>query len=330
MDIVTSSSNLSLYQKYIALQDELHRFLRGRNYLPLSLPVLSPALVPESYLEVFETEYRYFETKQKLYLTPSPELFMKRVLTEVGKDCYYLGPAFRNSEPESSRHSGEFVMLEYYKLGASYMDLADELLNLLQALSHVAGPLTIDSKPYSFDAWEVLTVDEAFVRYAGLEKNTIFEAKAFVTAARAMGYTTDGFSYEDLFTQMYVDQVEPHLGTAGRPTLLKDYPREFAALAALNNDGKTAKRFEFYIGGVELGDCYSELTDAVVQKRRFLAEQKKRIDQGLIEHPVDWGFITMLEKGLPDCAGIAIGFERLAMVLLGAESIHDLRLVDVV
>jgi elongation factor P--beta-lysine ligase len=258
------------------------------------------------------------------------QLFMKRVLTEVGKDCYYLGPAFRNSEPESSRHSGEFVMLEYYKLGASYMDLADELLNLLQALSHVAGPLTIDSKPYSFDTWEVLTVDEAFVRYAGLEKNTIFEAKAFVTAARAMGYTTDGFSYEDLFTQMYVDQVEPHLGTAGRPTLLKDYPREFAALAALNNDGKTAKRFEFYIGGVELGDCYSELTDAVVQKRRFLAEQKKRIDQGLIEHPVDWGFITMLEKGLPDCAGIAIGFERLAMVLLGAESIHDLRLVDVV
>lgn len=312
------------------LEQATHAFLQDKQYLPLTLPVLSPALVPESYLEVFATEYRFFNTTESLFLTPSPELFMKRVLCAVQTDCYYLGKAFRNAEAASTKHSGEFVMLEYYRLGASYLDLADELLELLRTFEKVSGPVTVRGVTLQLDAWERLSVDEAFVRYADLAPGTIYDEQALHSACEKRGYTVEGFSYEDLFTQLYVDAVEPHLGTNGRPTLIYDYPTAFAALAKLNNDGKTAQRFEFYIGGVELGDCYSELTDPRQQKARFDAEQKARDAAGMIEHPVDWGFIEALESGLPECAGIAIGFERLAMVFLGLESIHDLRLVDVV
>lgn len=330
MKIVTSAKHLDAYRRYVELEQAVHTFLTERQYLPLTLPVLSPALVPESYLEVFATDYRFFNTTESLYLTPSPELFMKRVLCAVQTDCYYLGKAFRNAEAASSKHSGEFVMLEYYRLGASYLDLADELLKLLQALETVTGPVMVNGAPLRLDSWERLTVDEAFARYADVSAGTIFDEQALRDACQKRGYTVDGFSYEDLFTQLYVDAVEPHLGTSGRPTLIYDYPTAFAALAKLNDDGKTAQRFEFYIGGVELGDCYSELTDPVLQKARFEAEQAARIKNGSITHPVDWGFVEALESGLPECAGIAIGFERLAMVFLGLESIHDLRLVDVV
>jgi elongation factor P--beta-lysine ligase len=143
------------------------------------------------------------------------------------------------------------------------------------------------------------------------------------------GYSTNGASYEDLFSQIYVQEVEPHLGTNGYPTLLYDYPKEFAALAKLNPDGKTAQRFEFYIEGVELGDCYSELTDWKEQDMRFKEEMKKRQESGKIEHPVDQGFIEALQHGLEPCAGIAVGFERLAMIFADVTSIDQLKLIQI-
>jgi elongation factor P--beta-lysine ligase len=330
MKIVSAPGHLDTYRAYLKLKDVTHGFLREKNYLPLEVPLLAPALVPESYLEVFETEYRYFDTREKLYLTPSPEMFMKRFLAQEKVDCYYFGQAFRNHEATSDRHSSEFTMLEYYKIGATYLDLADELLALLRALSTVSQPVVVSGKPVAFDEWEMMTVDESFVRYAGLEKGGVFDELKLRAHASLRGYVVDGFSYEDIFSQLYVDLVEPNLGMNGRPTLLYDYPHEFAALAKLNHDGKTAARFEFYIGGVELGDCYSELTDAKKQRARFQEEQAKRTSFNRISHPVDWGFIDALDQGLPECAGIAIGFERLAMVFLGHGSIHDLRVIDVV
>jgi len=330
MKIAVQKENLAAYQHYLRLEECTHRFLSGRDYLRLTLPLLSPALVPESYLEVFETEFRYFEKWQKLYLTPSPELFMKRILAYVAHNCYYLGKSFRNSEPKSSLHSSEFTMLEYYRLGATYMDIATELLEYLKVLNGGKEELIYQGHKVHLGAWEKLSVDEAFVRYAGFAVGDVFDASKLQKKAQEKGYRTKGFSYEDLFTQIYAQEVESHLGANGHPTLIYDYPKEFAALAKLNEDGITAQRFEFYIGGIELGDCYSELTSASEQRARFEKEQKDRSLAGLISHPVDWGFVEALEYGLPECAGIAIGFDRLAMVFCDKTSIHDLRLVDIV
>lgn len=119
------------------------------------------------------------------------------------------------------------------------------------------------------------------------------------------------------------------MGKNGHPTLIYDYPKEFAALAKLNYDNKTAQRFEFYIDGVELGDCYTELTDCQEQQVRFEEEAKKRKKMGKIIHPIDKGFIDALKYGLSSCAGIAIGFDRLVMVFLGENSINNFKLITI-
>jgi elongation factor P--beta-lysine ligase len=136
------------------------------------------------------------------------------------------------------------------------------------------------------------------------------------------------FTYEELWSQIYSNEVEPHLGKKGYPTLLYDYPVEFAALSKPNPDGKTAQRFEFYIAGIELGNCYSELTEWPLQEERLRKEQQERAKSGKISHPTDWGFIESLKKGLPECSGIAIGVDRLAMIFANVDSIEKLKLVS--
>lgn len=324
MQIKTDIQNLPAYRKYLAVDEAVHEFLRGKGYLNVDLPVLSPALIPESYLEVFETEFKYFKTIDKLYLTPSPELFLKRLLAYGVGNCYYLGKSFRNSDPSSTLHSFEFKMLEFYRMGATYMDIADEVLEMLK---HIDTKIKNDKLDLS--RWEKLTVSKAFDRYSGIREQELFDKKLFIEKSKEKGYRTEGFTYEDLWSQVYSQEVEPHLGKNGRPTLIYDYPKEFAALAKHNTDGKTAQRFEFYINGVELGDCYTELTDWKEQLVRFEEEDKKRKDSLKTPHPIDKGVIEALKYGLKDCSGIAIGMDRLAMVFAGVSSIDELKLINI-
>lgn len=331
MKIQTNIQNLNNYKIYLQIEQAVNEFLQKKGYLKLDLPVLSPVLIPESYLEIFETEFFYFDKKDKLYLTPSPELYIKRLIAYGVGDCYYLGKSFRNSEPNSSFHSFEFTMLEFYKVNASYMDMADEVLEMLNYIQMKIqnSKLNFGIKNLKFNKWEKLTVAEAFKKYAGISEKELFDKQLFLKKAEKKGYQVKGFSYEELWSQIYVQEIEPRLGKNGRPTLIYDYPKEFAALAKLNSDKKTAQRFEFYIEGVELGDCYTELTDWQEQQMRFKEEGKKRKKMGRIIHPIDKGFIDALKYGLPSCAGIAIGFDRLVMVFLGENSINSFKLITI-
>ncbi|QQS44004.1 hypothetical protein IPM65_00115 [Candidatus Roizmanbacteria bacterium] len=332
MNIKTHGDHISLYKQYISYVHAVHEYLQSKGYLQLDLPVLSPALIPESYLEVFETEFRYMDRKEKLYLTPSPELFIKRLLAEGIGDCYYLGSSFRNSEPNSPKHLPEFTMLELYKVRETYKYMAKEVLEMLRFVSrklHGSTHITYNGKRISLDSWEGLTVAEAFQKYASVSESELFDTKAFLKKAAGKGYVVNGFSYEDVWSQMYTQEIEQHLGTNGHPTVLYDYPVCFAALSTPNPDGKTAQRFEFYIEGVELGNCYSELTDTDLQDKRLSDEYEERKKSGKIDHPIDRGFVDALRKGLPVSTGIAIGVERLGMVLLDAQSIEDLKLITI-
>lgn len=332
MDIRTSMEHLDAYKIFLRVMRETRAYLDSRGYLQIDLPVLSPSLIPESYLEIFKTQFRYFNKQVDMYLTPSPELFLKRILAYGHIHCYSLGKSFRNGEPDSQLHSGEFTMLEFYRLGADYMDIAEELLGLLRHLAHkVNGSDSIEYQGtrISFSKWEKITVADAFERFAGIPTDVLFDAHAFMKQAAAKGYTISGFTYEDVFSQLYSQEVEPQLGMNGYPTLLYDYPKEFAALAKLNEDGKTAQRFEFYIAGIELGDCYTELTDAAEQNERFIQEAKKRAESGKQEHLIDKGFVNALKYGLDPCAGIAVGFDRLAMIMADKTSIEQLQLISI-
>lgn len=335
MKIKTNIENLENYKIYLIIEKTIEEFLEKKGYLKINLPVLSPALIPESYLEVFETEFKYFNKREKLYLIPSPELFLKRLLVYGVGNCYYLGKSFRNNDPPSTLHNFEFTMLEFYKIGVDYMALADEVLEMLKTINDKLQSLKIKNqnkkiKPkVSFNKWEKISVAEAFERFSQISEKELFDHRLFLKKAKEKGYRIDGFSYEDVWSQIYTQEIEPNLGKNGYPTLIYDYPKEFAALAKLNSDGKTAQRFEFYINGVELGDCYTELIDWKEQEKRFLKENEERKKQGKIIHPIDEGFIEALKKGLQPCSGIAIGFERLALIFAGISSIDELKLINI-
>jgi len=339
--------NLENHCYYLFIVKIIEDFLQKKGYLKIDLPVLSSALIPESYLEVFETKWQYFGKEKRLYLTPSPELFLKRLLVYGIGDCYYLGKSFRNNELPSSLHSFEFIILEFYKVNASYMDIADEVLEMLRYINKKLKRKDLVSSildkchkkedrqekifglEINLNKWEKISVTEAFERYASIFEKELFDHRLFLKKAEKKGYRVDGFSYEEIWSQIYTQEIEPNLGKNGYPTLIYDYPKEFAALAKLNPDGKTAQRFEFYINGVELGDCYTELSDWQEQEKRFYQEVLRRKKQKKIIHSIDKGFIEALKYGLPYCSGIAIGVERLAMVFLGLDSIKKLKVLDI-
>lgn len=331
MYIKTEPQNLRAYKTYVEVERATKEYLDNQGYLAIDLPVLSPALIPESYLEVFKTKFSYQTMSQDLFLTPSPELFLKRLLAHDIGNCYYLGKAFRNADPPSTLHSFEFTMLEFYKMHASYMHIADEVLHLLQFIARKLNGtdiITYQGHSIHLSRWEKLTVAEAFNLYTGMPKETLFDHAMFLNYADKKGYVVQGFTYEDIFSQIYTAEIEPHLGMNGFPTLLYDYPKEFAALAK-NKNKYVAERFEFYIAGIELADCYTELTDPEEQAQRFAAEDSERRKAKKITHPVDKGFIDALQYGLDPCAGIAIGFERLAMIFADVPSIDKLKLIYV-
>ena len=223
-------------------------------------------------------------------------------------------------------------MLEFYKVKTDYMGIADELLKMLRFITKKIfkkSYLFFQGKKISFDRWEKISISQAFEKYAGINEKELFDHHLFVKKAKKKGYRVRGFTYEDLWSQVYVAEIEIRLGTNGLPTLIYDYPKEFAALAKLNKNGQTVQRFEFYIGGVELGDCYTELVDWQEQEKRFFEEQKRRLKENKLYHPIDKGFIEALKYGLVDCAGVAIGFERLAMIFADLQSISKLKLINI-
>ncbi|OGK11825.1 hypothetical protein A2954_05215 [Candidatus Roizmanbacteria bacterium RIFCSPLOWO2_01_FULL_37_12] len=360
MRIKSNIQNLNNYKIQLQVEQAVHEFMQYKGYLKLDLPVMSPALIPESYLEIFETEFNYFKRKEKLYLTPSPELFMKRLLTQGIGDIYYLGKSFRNSEPNSSFHLPEFTMLEFYKVGVTYLELSNEILEMMRFIADkitrtrnfvhkkINKTLFYQGRKISFEKWEKFTVAQAFEKFAQIKEKELFNEKLFLERAKEKGYIIDysssgieknksssrqartvNFTFQDIFSQLIAQEIEPKLGISGYPTMLYDYPKEMSSLAKLSMDGKTAKRVEFYINGIEVGGCCEELNDWREQDIRFKRENLKRKKESKINHRVDNGFIEALKYGLPDCTGAGIGFERLAMIYAGVSSIEELKLINI-
>lgn len=330
MHIQTSLSNLENQKKYTRIREAVHQYLQEHYYIQIDVPVLSPVLIPEPYLEVFETKYILNDKSEYLYLTPSPELFLKRLIEEGIGSCYALTKSFRNSEPATSRHSPEFTMLEFYKINTGYMEFADDVLGLFRYICRALyGGITLQfqGKTVSFDSWEKITVSEAFEKYA--EIKNIFDQTEFFGEAEKKGFTVSGFSYSDVWSQIYIQEVEPNLGKNGRPTLIYEYPRDLAATTRFNTEKQIAERFEVYIAGVELGNCGNETpakseSGYVVEKyNQDIIERKK---SGRVQHPPDLEFPDIVLK-LPQCSGIAIGLERLAMIFTDTNSIQELSLI---
>lgn len=224
------------------------------------------------------------------FLRASPELQMKKLLAAGMERIYQIGPCFREGE-SGERHSPEFTMLEWYRRDASYLDIADDLERLLAELSGGA-----------IGGVKRLKVREAYLKYAGWDP---WE-----------NWDRDRFDFD-----MAV-KIEPALKELGGGVFLMDYPREAASLAVTRGDH--AERWEFYLDGVELANCFTELCDREEQKARFVRAKELRKTLGESDYPIDFEFLDIVgDMGSP--AGVALGVDRLVMRLTGADSISAVR-----
>ncbi|MCX6991968.1 MAG: EF-P lysine aminoacylase EpmA [Kiritimatiellaeota bacterium] len=297
---MSGSSPLSRFQPVLALRSRILRAIRqffdARGFLEVETPVRIAAPALELHIDAMPSGDAWLRT--------SPELHMKRLLAAGCERVYQLGPCFRQGE-RGERHNPEFTLLEWYRTNADYRDILAETKALIAAVAEAAlGRTWIDFSRTHIElmpVWEVLTVTEAFKTFAGWNPVEYFDA--------------------DRFDLDMVNKVEPNLPTAC-PVVLMDYPAAVAALARRKpEDPRVAERWELYIGGIEIANAFSELTDPAEQRKRFEACAVERRALGKPVYPLDEYFMAALESGLPPAAGIALGVDRLVMLLAGATSL---------
>ncbi len=306
------SASIEVLKQKAKIISEIRRFFAERQVWEVDTPSLSQACVSDVHLHSFSTTLTgpAAPHSQQLYLQTSPELHMKRLLA-AGSGCIYqIAKAFRNEEA-GRLHNPEFTMLEWYRLGFNHFALMDEIDALLE---QVLG----------WQHAERLTYVEAFERHLGVNPLTATQVE-FIELAKA-------FNVADLVAQeterdtilqlLFTLGVEPHIGQQ-RPCFVYHFPASQAALAKISaEDPQVAERFELYYKGVELANGFHELTDAVEQAERFAKDQYARARQGLAVAEIDQRFLAALNAGLPVCAGVALGIDRLLMLALDKEKLQ--------
>jgi len=309
-------------------------FFAARGYVEVDTPALqvSPGLEP--HLRAFKTllhDPRDGQTAGR-YLHTSPEFAMKKLLVAGMPRVWQFAHVFRDGE-RSATHHPEFAMLEWYRVGASYHDLMDECATLIGTCQAAAGAEALVWSGRAADArqpWQRLSVAEAFEVYCGIDLLSTAadpltpDVERLAAAARHLGIAPHhGDDWEALYFRVFLERIEPVLGL-GAPTILYDYPLSMAALSRRSpGDPRLAERFEVYVCGLELANAFSELTDAAEQRRRFVADQAKKRALYGETYPIDEDFLAALDYGLPPCAGIALGFDRLVMLATGAADIDE-------
>jgi len=308
-------------------------FFASRDFAEVDTPALqvSPGLEP--HLMAFETRLEEpGEGTRTRYLHTSPEFAMKKLLVAGVPRLFQLARVFRNGERGAAHHP-EFTMLEWYRAHASYRDLMDDCEVLLGDALSAAGGSAFRWRGRDADptgSWQRLSVAEAFQRWCGIDLLATApdperpSLERLTDAARPIGIAPHpGDDWEDLFFRIFLARIEPELGV-GAPTILYDYPISMAALARPKpEDPRLAERFEVYVCGLELANAFGELTDAAVQRRRFEQDQARKQARYGFSYPVDEDFLAALAAGMPPSAGIALGFDRLVMLVTGASDIED-------
>jgi len=324
-------AKISIIKDREKIIDIVRAFFKVRGFVEVETPLLVSAPDPSPYNEVFETSK---VRGKRAFLTPSPEFFMKRLLAQGANNIFQICKAFRNPQELNPFHNPEFTILEWYRVNATYTDLMVDCENLV---SHIFKSLSKQIKSEKLKnsmsylgkkiditlPWPRISVKEAFNKYANVDLDEFMDLKTAKRIAQNKSYKVEKeTTWEQLYHQIFLNEIEPNF-PKDKPLILFDYPAPLAALSQIKKtDPRYAERFEFYIGGVELGNGYSELTDSKEQKKRLIGDLKERKKLCMKTFPYDRKFVEAL-KSIPKTAGIAVGIDRLIMLFTNSATIQE-------
>ncbi len=303
------SFSLDMLANRARILSEVRAFFAAREVLEVDTPLLSRATVTDLALEGIAVPYQ----GETFYLQTSPEYAMKRLLAAGAPDIYQLGKVFRSDEA-GRYHNPEFTMLEWYRHGFSLDNLMDEVDDLLA--------LILKSAPS-----QRLTYQKAFIDYCQIDPHQASVEDLKKTAQQKGISVSESLESADKDTWLqllFSHVIEPQLGFDS-PVFVYEYPASQAALAMtqIKNGIAVASRVEVFVNGLELANGYHELLDPKEQEKRFIQDNLLRAEQGLPQKPVDPLLLAAIYHGLPACSGIALGFDRLMMLALGATHIQQ-------
>ena len=307
--------------------DLIRFFFKKEGFLEMLTPTIVKCAGQEPYLDPLSVSLR--DEKNKFYsgyLITSPEYSLKKMLAAGFEKVFELARVFRNNESFGGSHNPEFTMLEWYRAHSNYREIMKDTEKLVYFLNK-----KINKSPYLYyqgqkidlrPPWPKLSVKEAFLKYAGIDLDKAKTLSAFKSQIKNKRYLAD--DWNDIFYSVFLNEIEPNF-PKNSPIIIYDYPLPQASLSKKKNKNSFyAERFEVYVGGMELANAFSELTDPKEQYSRFKEEQVLRQKNKKNFIPIDKDFVLALELGLSPSGGIALGVERLQMLLLDIKDINDL------
>ena len=318
----------------------IRAFFASRDYFEVDPPALQHSPCMEPHLKAFATTFEDGATPRKLYLHTSPEFAMKKLLVGGMERIFHLAHVWRN-EIMGPLHHPEFTMLEWYSTGLPLQGMMDETEGLMRAAAKAVGADTLRYKdvvtPIDDTPWRRMTVAEAFDHFTGIDVFATIDDRlrpdpALLTQkAKEIGIEVSADdSWDDVFFKIFLERIEPKLGIEA-PVFIYEYPVHMAALARPNVDNPAVcDRFEIYACGLELCNAFGELNDGTEQRRRFHADVAERKRLYGIDYPVDEDFLAAIDHGLPEASGNALGFDRLVMLLVGADHIDEVLWLPVI
>lgn len=311
------TASIEMLKTRARLLSKLRVFFAEKDIFEVQTPVLSQAGNTEPSIESFVTQQHENSrsTTQPSFLNTSPEFAMKRLLAAGCGSIYQITSAFRQDE-QGKKHNPEFTLLEWYRIDLDHHALMGEVNSLIRFVAEDF---------FTLERSQFFSYQGAMIKFANVDpfKANIEELKAVVIKAGIDAVGMDDVPFDSWLDLLMSHVVEKNL-PLNCPIFIYDYPASQAALAKIKKGSPAvAERFELYINGMELANGFHELSDAKEQAERFHEDQSQRKESGLPGIPADYHLIDALKYGLPDCAGVAIGVDRLLMVLSGAKHINE-------
>lgn len=305
----------------------IREFFWLQNFIEPTTPIAVNKMIQEKHLNFLPVKFHNPKGEEfSFFLVTSPEIGLKKMLAGGFEKIFQITPVFRDYEDFGHTHNTEFLMLEWYRSPGGLQEIMDDTEKLVKFISEKIDVKSISFKGKTVDltsVWERISMKDLWQKYLQVDLDNYVTTKKMVDLARSLGLTVEeGEEYEDVFYKIFLNKVEPYLGWE-RPVMIFDYPVPMAALCRVNpNNQNYVERAEVYIAGIELSNAYGELVDKKEQENRMKENYNFRRNNGLVLSPIDDDLNEAIGN-IKSAGGIALGVDRLVMLLTGADNINE-------